>query len=115
METNSREWPPAIDFLNPLAGWEAAARWQAASFDWMAKGWQQWLALLTTVPPQFLVPPSLEPHHALPTLAHAQAADEAADARPRAHETRAIRTRARAEPRRKARVSQRRKPKGDKA
>jgi hypothetical protein len=26
----------------------------------MAKGWQQWVALMTTVPPHFIVPPTLE-------------------------------------------------------
>ena len=34
----------------PLAGWDAATRWNAAAFHWMAQGWQQWLSLMTTVP-----------------------------------------------------------------
>lgn len=36
--------------FNPLAGWEAASRWNASAFDMMARAWQQWLALVTTVP-----------------------------------------------------------------
>ena len=58
METHTEGSQPAIDFLSPTAGWEAAARWNRATFDWMAKGWQQWLALMTTVPPHFMAPGS---------------------------------------------------------
>jgi hypothetical protein len=54
METRTESSPSAIDFLSPMSGWEAAARWNRATFDWVAKGWQQWLALMTTVPPQFV-------------------------------------------------------------
>src|SRR5881398_1787479 len=61
METHTEGSQPAIDFLSPTAGWEAAARWNRATFDWMAKGWQQWVALMTTVPPQFVTPPTLTP------------------------------------------------------
>lgn len=45
------------DWFNPLAGWEAATRWNRATFDWVAKGWQQWVALMTTMPTR-LVPPT---------------------------------------------------------
>lgn len=60
METHTESSQPAIDLLNPMAGWEAAARWNRATFDWVAKGWQQWLALMTTLPPQFVVTPEPE-------------------------------------------------------
>src|SRR4051794_38519693 len=56
METHTNNAPAAIDFLSPTAGWEAAARWNRATFDWVAKGWQQWLALMTTMPPQLMAP-----------------------------------------------------------
>lgn len=59
METSKQEQrrPPVSA---ALSGWEAAARWNAASWDWMARGWQQWLALMTTVPPHFLAPPTVQ-------------------------------------------------------
>lgn len=47
VKTESRE--PVTSF-NPLAGWEVASRWNASAFDMVAKAWQQWLALFTTVP-----------------------------------------------------------------
>ena len=59
MQTSTDTSPPATDLLNPLAGWEAAARWNQVAFDWMAKGWQQWFALVTTLPPQVLVSSAL--------------------------------------------------------
>ncbi|MBC5782593.1 hypothetical protein H8N03_06525 [Ramlibacter sp. USB13] len=60
METrNEQPAQPLADWFHPLAGWEAASRWNRATFDWMAKGWQQWVALVTTVPPHFMVPPTL--------------------------------------------------------
>jgi hypothetical protein len=58
MQTSTDTSSPAADLLNPLAGWEAAARWNRAAFDWMAKGWQQWFALLTTLPPQLMLSPT---------------------------------------------------------
>jgi hypothetical protein len=78
-----------VDFLNPLAGWEAASRWNRATFDWMAKGWQQWVALMTTVPPHFVVPPTVEAQ-ALPRRIHTVEAMERAMAKaetPRASRT----------------------------
>lgn len=75
--------PPATDWLNPLAGWEAASRWNRATLDWMAKGWQQWVALVTTVPPHFLAPPSAGGAH--PVAQQLRAAD-ALDARLRTRE-----------------------------
>jgi hypothetical protein len=33
--------------FHPLTGWEAASRWNAAAFDWMSRGFEQWLALVT--------------------------------------------------------------------
>lgn len=41
---------PAIGWLNPLGSWEAAARWNAMAFEWMTRGWQQWLELATVWP-----------------------------------------------------------------
>ena len=60
MQSPNEPTPELADLLNPLAGWEAASRWNRATFDWMAKGWQQWVALLTTVPPHFVIPPTIE-------------------------------------------------------
>jgi hypothetical protein len=55
MDTHTTETSATPGSLfNPLSGWEAATRWNAATFDMMARAWQQWLALLTVVPPQFL-------------------------------------------------------------
>lgn len=55
---------PAADLASPLAGWEVAARWNRATFDWMAQGWQQWIALMTTLPPHFVVPSTVTPARA---------------------------------------------------
>jgi len=60
MQSRKESDTELVDYLNPLAGWEAATRWNRATFDWMAKGWQQWVALMTTVPPHFVVPPTIE-------------------------------------------------------
>lgn len=55
METKTTETPATTGSLfNPLSGWEAATRWNAATFDMMARAWQQWIALLTVVPPHFI-------------------------------------------------------------
>ena len=63
MDTRNEVPPPVLaDWFNPLAGWEAASRWNRSTFDWVAKGWQQWMALMTTMPPHFVIPPTLEPH-----------------------------------------------------
>lgn len=50
MDTAPDRKDASLPLFSPLSGWEAATRWNAATFDWMAKGWQQWLSLLTTVP-----------------------------------------------------------------
>ena len=55
MEKHTASARPAAPFT-PLAGWEAATRWNAASIGWMARGWQQWMALVTTVPKAFVLP-----------------------------------------------------------
>lgn len=62
METNRDAPGKAAPFFNPLTGWESASRFQAATFDWMARAFQQWLALVTTVPPHFVLPPLVQPH-----------------------------------------------------
>jgi len=63
MET-STERNEVADWFNPMAGWEAATRWNQATFDWMAQGWQQWVALVTTMPPHWVVPREGEPARA---------------------------------------------------
>ena len=55
METSSDRNQEAAWF-NPLTGWDAATRWNRATFDWVAKGWQQWVALMTTMPPHWVLP-----------------------------------------------------------
>lgn len=60
MDTHQEASPTLSEWLNPLAGWDAATRWNRATFDWMTRGWQQWVALMTTVPPHFLAPPTVE-------------------------------------------------------
>lgn len=86
--TESRQ--EATTPFNPLAGWEAASRWNASAFGMMAKAWQQWLALVTTVP--LAVPPAkaarkqadLQPKRpASPRLRVAEAAHAAARAEPK--------------------------------
>jgi len=75
METR-RDQDPVAAWFDPLAGWEAAARWNRATFDWMAKGWQQWVALVTTVPPHWVSPREGERASAPAALAfHARAPD----------------------------------------
>src|SRR5689334_10370093 len=70
METRKDQNPQSpADWFHPLAGWEVASQWNRATFDWMAKGWQQWVALMTTVPPHFVVPPTVEPHETRAPLA----------------------------------------------
>jgi hypothetical protein len=58
MQTSTQDPLPPAEWFNPLAGWEAASRWNRATFDWMATGWQQWLALVTTVPTHLVVLPA---------------------------------------------------------
>ena len=55
METNTAQQPP-VAWFRPMAGWETATRWNAATFDCMTQALQQWMALLTTVPPALVVP-----------------------------------------------------------
>jgi hypothetical protein len=50
MDPNTRPTPAPTELFNPLAGWEAASRWNATAWDWMASGWRQWMALVTTLP-----------------------------------------------------------------
>jgi hypothetical protein len=56
MEVTTDSRQEATTPFNPLAGWEAASRWNASAFGMMAKAWQQWLALVTTVP--VAIPPA---------------------------------------------------------
>jgi hypothetical protein len=83
METHTEGSQSAIDFLSPTAGWEAAARWNRATFDWVAKGWQQWVALMTTVPPQFIAPSARDASVApAPAVVHVERATAAGSKRP---------------------------------
>jgi hypothetical protein len=50
METRTKPTDAGAPSFFPLAGWEAATRWNAAAFDWMTRGWQQWLSLMATLP-----------------------------------------------------------------
>ena len=77
MQSPNESPPQLVDFLNPLSGWEAASRWNRATFDWMAKGWQQWVALVTTVPPHFVVPPTLEAQALPPRIRTVEAMERA--------------------------------------
>ncbi|HEY0822745.1 MAG TPA: hypothetical protein VGD76_03080 [Ramlibacter sp.] len=56
METNTQPTPAPGALYNPLSGWEAASRWNAATWDWMAQGFRQWMALMTTLPAQAVAP-----------------------------------------------------------
>lgn len=56
METNTQPTPARPALYNPLSGWEAATRWNAATWDWMAHGFQQWMALMTTLPAHPVAP-----------------------------------------------------------
>ena len=56
METNKQAKPAPSAPLNPLSGWEVATRWNAATWDWMARGFRQWMALMTTTPTPPLLP-----------------------------------------------------------
>ncbi|HEX7891999.1 MAG TPA: hypothetical protein VF522_21805 [Ramlibacter sp.] len=59
METKS-DTSPLNALFNPLAGLEAAAQWNAAAYEWMTQGWQQWWSLmaapLNLVPSNFASP-----------------------------------------------------------
>lgn len=50
MQTRFDCFAPAIDWLNPMGSWDAAARWNAMAYEWMTRGWQQWLQLATIWP-----------------------------------------------------------------
>jgi hypothetical protein len=52
METKTKTGQAPGAAFNPLTGWEAASRWNAATLDWMTRGFQQWFTLMTTVPPR---------------------------------------------------------------
>lgn len=80
-------------WFQPFAGWEAAARWNRATFDWVAKGWQQWVALMTTVPPRFVVPPTIS-QDATQRVAEQVRAAKALDAQLRSRHEPVIATRA---------------------
>jgi hypothetical protein len=56
MEPNPHSKPASFAPFNPLSGWEAASRWNAATWDWMAQGFRQWMALMTTAPTPPLIP-----------------------------------------------------------
>lgn len=56
MESNTQPKPASPALFNPLSGWEAATRWNAATWDWMAQGFRQWMALMTTAPTPPLIP-----------------------------------------------------------
>jgi len=83
---------------HPLAGWEgweAATRWNRATLDWVATGWRQWVALMTTVPPHFMVPPTVT-HDAARRATEQVSAAQAADAPLRRREPRIASARRRA-------------------
>jgi hypothetical protein len=48
--TRTDGFAPAVSWLDPAASWEAAARWNALALEWMTRGWQQWLELVTVWP-----------------------------------------------------------------
>lgn len=54
MNTPSRQASPAL--FDPLSGWEAASRRNAAIRDWMAQGFRPWMALMPTAPTPPLLP-----------------------------------------------------------
>ena len=58
MDTPTQATEGSAPWFHPLTGWEAASRWNAATFDWMARGFQQWLALVTTMPRSLAIPAS---------------------------------------------------------
>jgi len=47
METKTDPADTPGPLFHPLTGWEAASRWNSAAFEWMTKGLQQWLSLVT--------------------------------------------------------------------
>src|SRR5437762_3346976 len=50
MDTSTEWFAPRLDWFTPLGGWDAAARWNLIAFEWMAKGWKQWMELATSWP-----------------------------------------------------------------
>lgn len=121
--TNTDAKRAAVPAYFPLADWESASRYQAATFDWMARAFQQWLTLMTTMPAQFMMP-LVEPHGeaspptpagaGLPTTADTQRVARAAS--PPTTRTRSTGTVERAvakdEPRRAARPAAKARSKG---
>jgi hypothetical protein len=86
METNIQTPMQPDALYDPLAGWQAASRWNAAAFDWMARSFQQWFALITTVPSSnaFAVTPAQAGSQgALPSTRAARAESPQARAVPR--------------------------------
>lgn len=61
MQTTTEAPRATLPAYHPLAGWDSAARFHAATYDWMARAFQQWLTLVTSLPAQFMFP-LVEPH-----------------------------------------------------
>jgi hypothetical protein len=78
METKTKTGQAPGAAFNPLTGWEAASRWNAATLDWMTRGFQQWFTLMTTVPPR----PDLSAH---PQAEDTDVREELREERPAAH------------------------------
>jgi hypothetical protein len=85
---------PLSALFNPLAGWEAASQWNAAAYEWMTQGWQQWWSLMAT--PLNFVPSALVPSNLvtrgeagaqrIETARAARASMQALDSRPRGND-----------------------------
>jgi len=41
---------PVPSWADPFGGWQAATRWSAIASEFMTRGWQQWLELVTVWP-----------------------------------------------------------------
>lgn len=121
MQTTTEAPRAPLPAYHPLAGWDSAARFHAATYDWMARAFQQWLTLVTSMPAQFMFP-LVQPHGEaapatpvaplapVPVAAPVQRAARASVARQRTGEA-AERAVAKGEARRGTRSPARAKPK----
>jgi hypothetical protein len=90
MDTRTESLAPVPNWLDPFGSWDAAARWNAIASEWVTKGWQQWLELVSVWPALETSAPVVAPVQAgtqEERNAHAirQAHAEAVASRPRAN------------------------------
>jgi hypothetical protein len=96
MQTRTDSLAPAVNWFDPFGSWEAARRWNAIASEWMTRGWQQWLELVTVWPA--LEAPAMPAQAVLPAPAGTQQARNAHAIRAQATDARESRQEVSARP-----------------